>query len=236
MNGPAVAAIRLDLKLQRRYGFYYAALFAIALWIGVLQIVPDSMLGVAMPYVLFGDLQFFFIFIAAAVFFEKGEGTVFALLTTPLRFRHYLVGKLVSMAALAFVTCAVVVLVDYGFGFEPIALLGGVVVATAILVLAGFVSAPMFPSISEWLIPSTLLLAVLNAPVLQYSGLWPHPLFYALPTLPPYLMLGAAFGQVELSGADIAYVVGASAVWIGLLALLARAVFNRFVLAKEGQR
>lgn len=234
MTTPVSAAIKLDFRLQRRYGFWYAAAFVILLWIGVLRIVPDSLLGPALPYILFADVQFFYFFIAGAVFFEKGERTLFALLTTPLRFRDYLTAKLVSMSTLALVTLAVIVLVDYGLGFNPPALFAGVVAMTLLMVLAGLITAPLFPSVSEWFMPATLLLLVVNAPAIHYSGLWPHPLFYVIPTEAPYLLLGAAFGQVSLSAGQAAYAVGYPILWIGLLCLAARWVFYRYVVAREG--
>ena len=155
MSGVLAAAVRMDFRLQRRYGFWYATAFVVLLWIGVLQLVPDALIGPAMPYLLMADLAFMMFFIAGAVFFEKGERTVFALLTTPLRFRHYLTAKLLTMSALALVTCVVVVLVDYGPGVAPLPFLAGVVLMTLLMLLAGFVTAPLFPSISEWILPST---------------------------------------------------------------------------------
>ncbi|MQA86306.1 MAG: fluoroquinolone transporter permease [Streptosporangiales bacterium] len=234
MTTPLSAAVKLDFRLQRRYGFFYAAAFVILLWIGVLRIVPEDLLGPAMPYILFGDVQFFYFFIAGAVFFEKGERTLFALLTTPLRFRDYLTAKLVSMSTLAFVTLAVIVLVDYGLGFRPLPLLAGVVFMTLLMILAGFITAPLYPSVSEWFMPSTLLLLVVNAPAIDYTGLWPHPLFYLIPTEAPYLLLGTAFGQVSLSPWQAVYAVGYPLLWIGLLCLLARWVFYRYVVTREG--
>ncbi|MEO3876266.1 fluoroquinolone transporter permease [Nonomuraea sp. B12E4] len=228
------AAIAMDFRLQRRYGFWYATAFVIVLWIGVLRLVPESLLGAAMPYLLMADLQFFLFFIAGAVFFEKDERTLFALATTPLRFGHYLTAKLVTMSALAVVTCAVVVAVDYGPRFNPPALLGGVVFMALLMVLAGFITAPLFPSISEWLLPSTLLLAVANVPLVDYSGLYRHPLFSLVPTEGPLLLLGSAFHQVDLPGWQIAYAIGYPSLWIAAGCLLARRVFHRYVITREG--
>jgi fluoroquinolone transport system permease protein len=236
MSSVLAAAVRMDFHLQRRYGFWYATAFVVLLWIGVLQLVPDPLIGPAMPYLLMADLAFMMFFIAGAVFFEKGERTVFALLTTPLRFRHYLVAKLLTMSALALVTCVVVVLVDYGPGVDPFPFLAGVVLMTLLMLLAGFVTAPLFPSISEWILPSTLVLAVLNAPIVSYSGLFPHPAFSLVPTHGPLLLLGAAFHQVDLSTGQWMYAVGYPVLWIAGLCLLARRVFHRYVVTSEGGR
>jgi fluoroquinolone transport system permease protein len=236
MNGVLTAAVRMDFHLQRRYGFWYATAFVVLLWIGVLQLLPDALIGPAMPYVLMADLAFMMFFIAGAVFFEKGERTVFALQTTPLRFRHYLTAKLLTMSTLALVTCAVVVLVDYGPGVAPLPFLAGVVLMTLLMLLAGFVTAPLFPSISEWILPSTLVLVVANAPLVDYSGLYPHPAFSLVPTHGPLLLLGAAFDQVALSGWQWIYAIGYPALWIAGLCLLAKRVFHRHVVTSEGGR
>jgi hypothetical protein len=53
----AGAAVRMDFRLQRRYGFWYATAFVVLLWIGVLQLVPDALLGPAMPCLLMADLD-----------------------------------------------------------------------------------------------------------------------------------------------------------------------------------
>jgi fluoroquinolone transport system permease protein len=236
MSGVLATAVRMDFRLQRRYGFWYATAFVVLLWIGVLQLVPDPLLGPAMPYLLMADLAFMMFFIAGALFFEKGERTVFALLTTPLRFRHYLAAKLLTMSTLALVTCVVVVLADYGPGIAPLPFLAGVVLMTLLMLLAGFVTAPLFPSISEWIVPSTLVLVVLNAPIVGYSGLFPHPAFALVPTDGPLLLLGAAFHQVDLSIGQWVYAVGYPVLWIGGMCLLAKRVFHRYVVTSEGGR
>ncbi|MFI6395476.1 fluoroquinolone transporter permease [Nonomuraea sp. NPDC050540] len=230
------AALLLDFRLQRRYGFWHATAFVILIWIGVLWMVPDNLLGAAMPYLLMADLEFFMFFTAGALFFEKGERTLFALLITPLRFGEYLAAKLLSMAALAFLTCAVVVLADYGPGFDPLALLAGVTAMTLLMALAGFVTAPLFPSVSEWLMPSTIVIAVANLPLLDYSGLVPHWAFYLSPTEGVALLLGSAFHQVSLTGWQVAYAVLYPALWIALLCRTARWVFDRHVVTREGGR
>jgi fluoroquinolone transport system permease protein len=236
MSGTRVwtTALRMDVRLQRRYGFWWATGAVVALWIGVLQLVPDHLLGPAMPYLLMSDLEFFLFFTAGAVFFDKGERTLFALQVSPLRFHHYLGSKLITMAGLALLTCLVVTLVDHGPGIDPFALLAGSVLMVTLMVLAGFVTAPLFPSISEWLLPATLLLAVASLPVLDYSGLVSHPLFRLVPTEGPLLLLGAAFGQVDLNGWDIAYALGYPLLCSAGLVVLAHRVFRSHVIAAGG--
>lgn len=230
------AAVRMDFRLQRRYGFWYATGFVILIWVGVLQIVPEDLLGPAMPYILIADLEFFMFFMAGALFFEKGERTLFALLITPLRFGEYLAAKLLTMSTLALITCAVVVLIDYGLGFHPLPLLAGVAAMALLMVLAGFITAPLFPSVSEWLMPSTLVLSLASLPLLDYSGLFPHWVFYLVPTQGVALLLGSAFHQVTLTGWQLAYALVYPAAWIVLLCRTARRVFHKHVVTREGGR
>lgn len=232
---PTMAALRLDARLQRRYGFLYAAVFAAVLWIAVLWLLPERLLGPALPLVLFGDLAIVgFFFIAGAVFFEKGERTLFALLSTPLRFRDYLLAKLIALTTLAVAVSLVVVITVRGLDFAPLPLLTGVVLTSLLMILLGFVTAAPYPSVSEWLMPALLPLLVINVPLLNYLGVWPEPLLHLIPTQGSLLLLGAAFEQVRLSWGQLAYAVGYQALWIAGLFLVARRVFERFVISREG--
>lgn len=69
-------AIRLELTLQRRQGFLYAAIFSGLIWLSVLLPMSRSLRAVAEPYVLLGDTCIIgFFFVAGTVFFEKQERT-----------------------------------------------------------------------------------------------------------------------------------------------------------------
>lgn len=230
-----VSAVRLDLRLQLRYGFYYAAAFSALVWIGVLLWIPERFIDAAEPYVLFGDLAIVgFFFVAGAVFFEKGERTLFALLATPLRFGEYLASKLATLTALAVAVSLVVVVATHGLRFGWVLVVLGVVLCSLVMLLAGFVSATPFSSLSEWLIPSTAVIAVLNLPLIHYSGLWESPIFYLIPTQGSLLLFGAAFGQVSLEAWQLLYAVLYQVLWVAVLGILARRAFYRYVVAGEG--
>ncbi|CAM3425161.1 fluoroquinolone transporter permease [Stackebrandtia soli] len=230
-----IAAVRLDLLLQWRYGFFYAAIFSVLLWEAAIVVLPDGLLGPAMPYLIFGDLAIVgFFFIVGAVFFERGERTLFANLVTPMRFGHYLGAKLATLTGLSIVLSLVIVLSGVGFDFSVPVLLGAVVMCALIFLLAGFISATPFTSISDWFIPSTVVIAVLNIPLIDYSGLWQHPLMYLVPTHGSLLMLGAAFDQVTLDPWQWWYAIGYQLASIAALSWVARRAFERFIVNREG--
>ncbi len=243
VSGPLWNVVKLDLRLQWRYGFYYAAGFSLVLWEVVVLLIPEGLRQLAMPYVIFGDSVIIgFFFIAGAVFFEKGERTLFALLSTPVRFRHYLTGKLATLSLLSLVAAVVLAphaLASPGDGLATVAvksvtLVVAVVLCTLLFLLCGMITAAPFPSMTDWMIPSTMVIAAMNVPLLSYSGLIDHPAFYLLPTQGSLLLLGSAFDQVALSGWQVAYAVTYPLVWIAGLVVLARRVFDRYVVAKEG--
>lgn len=74
----------------------------------------------------------------------------------------------------------------------------------------------------------------MNLPVLYYSGVWPHPVLYAIPTQGPLLLLGAAFGQLTLAPWQIGYALLYPSVCVGVLYRVAEASFARYVVAAAG--
>ncbi|HZE38178.1 MAG TPA: fluoroquinolone transporter permease [Stackebrandtia sp.] len=231
----AAAALRLDIRLQWRYGFFYAAAFSAVFWEVIVRLIPPGPRPAALPYLIFGDLGIVgYFFVAGAVFFERGERTLFAVLTSPLRFGEYLAGKVATLTALALALSLLVTFTAVGFDFSPLPMLVGTILCAVLFLLAGFISATPFRSISDWLIPSTAVIALLNVPLLHYSGLWHHPAMYAIPTLGTTQLLGVAFGQLSLEPWQYAYAVAYQLAWIAGLYLLARKTFDRYVVRGEG--
>ena len=71
-------------------------------------------------------------------------------------------------------------------------------------------------------------------PVLYYSGVWPNPVLYVIPTTGPLLLLGEAFDQVS-ARAVAGRVRGGvpDAVCVGLW-WVAKVLFVRYVIARSG--
>lgn len=228
-----VSTVRLDLLQQLRYGFYYAAGFVTLLWIALLYALPETVEEVAVTFVVFTDIAAVgYVFIAGTVLFEKGEKTLFALLSTPLRFREYLASKLATLTALAIVMSLVVIGVGYGFVFDPALLVLGVLFTSLISLLVGFIFVAPFDSISEYLIPGQLPTLLIVAPLVYFFGIWESPIFYLIPTQGSLLLLGGAFGITQLLAWQIVYAVLYQLLWVAGLTLLARRVFDRYIVAR----
>ncbi len=231
-----ISALRLELTLQVRQRFLHAAVFSGLIWLAVLLPLSRGLRPVAEPYILLGDTCIIgFFFVAGAVFFEKQERTLGAVISTPLRFWEYLFAKLALLVLISLFVAMVVPMIAHGFGYRPIPLVVGVVLGTLLMLLVGFASSLPFASISDWFLAATIPLAAMTVPpVLHYSGVWPNPVLYLVPTLGPMQLLGVAFDQVTLTSWQVVYAVTYPAVCIVGLYWAAKAMFVRYVVAESG--
>jgi fluoroquinolone transport system permease protein len=225
----------LDAFLQLRSGFYYAAAFVTLVWVALLYPLPATILDLAVPLVIFTDLAVTgYYFIAGMVLFEKGKETLYALVSTPLRFREYLISKLATLRALAVVVSLVVAAAGYGFGFNAVMLVLGVISMSLISLLVGFIAISPFDSISSYLIPSGIPLLIMGLPLIPFLGLWESPLFYLVPTQGSLLLLGGALGAGSLAVWQILYAVFYQLLCIYGLVFLAYRTFDRYFMARKG--
>lgn len=231
-----VNALRLEVTLQNRQKFLHAGVFSGLIWLVVLLPMPAHLRPVAEPYVLVGDIAIIgFFFIGAAVFYEKQERTLGALISTPLRFWEYLAAKLIVLCAISTSVAIIVPTVANGIGYRPVPLLAGAILGTLLMLVVGFITALPFRSVTDWFLAATIPLSImLVPPLVHYSGLWPHPVLYVIPTQGPLLLLGAAFGQVELSTAQTAYAVAYPLLCLTGLCWLAKALFEHFIVERSG--
>ncbi|ORB58255.1 ABC transporter permease [Mycobacterium persicum] len=228
-------ALRLEVTLQTRQRFLHAAIFSGLIWLAVLLPMSEHLRAVAEPYVLAGDITIIgFFFIAGTVFFEKQERTLSAVVASPLRFSEYLAAKLIVLLMISLGVAVVVATIVHGFSYHPAPMIVGVGLGTLLMLLVGFVSSLPFASISDWFLVATIPLAVMNLPVLYYSGVWPNPVLYLLPTQGPLLLLGAAFDQLRLAPWQIGYAVVYPAACVAALYWAADAMFGRYVVATAG--
>ncbi len=229
------STLGLDLLLQLRYGFYYAAAFVTPFWIAMLLPLPDSALKIAVPLVVFAELAIIgYYFIAGMVLFEKGERTLYALVCTPLRFGEYLVSKLTTLTMMAVVSSLVVVVAGYGIGFELALFVPSVMFISLIALLVGFISVLPFDSITRYLLPSQPPLAVMSLPLIPFLDLWQSPAFYLIPTHGALLLLSGAFGTVSLAAWQILYAALYQFLWVCILIFGARLAFDRYVVRRGG--
>lgn len=227
------ATVTCDARLQVRNGFYYAVAFILVAWAIVIASLPALDLALWLPAILLGNLSMAtFFFTAAVVLLEKGERTLEAQVVTPLPVSVYLASKLVTLTALSLVESVVIVAITSGAGFRLPALVAGVVAASTIYCLCGFLAVVRYDSINEFLFPSMVWITALSIPFLVYTGLWTSPIAYLHPLQPALELLRGGFQP--LTPQQWLYGVGGSSVWIGALFGWSRRRFHRFVTQTAG--
>lgn len=227
------AALKTDLVLQQRYGLWYAAGVSGLVWIAILRAMPPAVLPVAVPLVIYLDLAVVgFFLLAVLVLYERGEGTLAALVVTPLRFAEYLLSKLVSLTAVAVVLSLVVVLAGFGPRFRLLPALTGIVLLSAMVLLVAFVAVARFPTFSSFLFPSQVFALPFYLPLLDHLGVIPGAVFYALPSYGPLLLIRGAFNSVRPW--EIVYAAGYGGAFIALMSLAARGAFDRHIVRRRG--
>jgi fluoroquinolone transport system permease protein len=139
----------------------------------------------------------------------------------------------VLLAISVFVAVAVAT-IAHGLDYRLVPMLVGVALGTLLMLLVGFTTSLPFASVSDWFLAATIPLAVMNLPILHFSGVWPNPVLYLIPTQGPLLLFGAAFDQVSLAPCQAVYALTYPVVCIAGLCWTARTLFTRYVVARSG--
>ena len=230
-----LATMNCDVRLQVRNGFYYAVVFVLACWGLLMWQLPAFDCRLFLPALVLGNLTMTaFYFIGGLVLLEKSEGTLEAQVVTPLRVGEYLASKVVTLTGLALIENVAVAVIFQGFGFNPLPLTAGVVLASILCALTGFVTVARYKAINEYLLPSVLYTIVLSVPFVHYFDLWSHPVLYAHPILATLILMKAAFLPVEPW--QLVYGVIYPLVWVIPTFVWSRRAFDRYIVARRGAR
>ncbi len=230
-----LAAMRWDIRLQYRQGFYYAALFVAVIMIPILLQLPDDSLALLLPVIVMGNMSInTYYFMSGLVLLEKDDGVLEALIVSPLRQREYLWSKLLTLTILTLLENILIVLLVYGINFNWLYLIAGIILMAFFNSLYGFIIVARYESINSFILPSVLWTMFLSIPILDYFGIWTTPLIYLHPVKAMLTLLKGAFQPIELWQA--AYGVLYSILWIGILFTLAQRAFDRFIILKQGVR
>jgi len=222
--------VRWDVRLQFRYGFYAAYAVLTIAYALALRVAPTDVRPLLLVFVIFNDpVVLGLYFVAALVLFEKGDGVLDVLVTSPLSARAYLASKVVSLSLLAVLATLVLAAIAVGTRFDPLVLVVGVGLTSALFVLLGFVLVARFDTLNAYFLVGTATLSPLAIPLLGTFGLVESPLLYLFPTQGTLVLLTGAFGGAHPAW-ELAYSVGYLCLWIGLAWVAAGRAFDRHVV------
>lgn len=213
-----VTALRWDVVVQARNGFYWATIFVVLVVGGLLLAVPADAradTGVWVPALVAINLVITtFFFAAGLLLLERDQGTVVALAVSPLTPAAYLAARVMSLTALATIeTIALVVIAFDNVPSWPL-LLAGISAVGVVYTGIGTALASRYTSINELLVPASSIVGLLLLPLLPHFGLVSHVLFLVHPIEPALTLVRAAYRETD--GASMAFGVLGSAAWAAL--------------------
>ncbi len=230
-----LATMGTDLRLQHRNGFYYAVAFVLILFAILVSQLPAFDWNPWLPPLVFGNLVMVsYFFVGGLVLLEKGEGTLEAQVVTPLRVGEYLGSKVATLALLSLIENFIIVSLVGGFEYRFAVLALGIICASVIYTLIGFVAVARYDSINEYIMPATLVITLLSIPYLEYFELWTSPLMLLHPLQGSLIMMEAAFTPVSMG--ELTAAVISTGIWISIACTMGRRAFRRFLIRKEGTR
>lgn len=194
-------ALRWDVIVQARNGFYWASVFLIIVISALLLAVPETARAnpaVWVPAILVINLQITtFFFVAGLMLLERDEGTLNALAVSPLSPSGYLAMRTLSLTGLAAAETIAIVWIGFGAGGSWPLILAGTAALGVIYTGFGAAIATRYESVNALLLPASAFVALLLLPLLPHFGLAPGLPFFLHPLEPPMALIRAGYGAMD---------------------------------------
>jgi fluoroquinolone transport system permease protein len=210
-----VSALRWDVVVQARNGFYWATFVLVIIVGGLLLSVPEAARAngaAVVPALLVVNLQITtFFFVAGLMLLERDEGTLTALAVSPFSPGRYLAARTITLTTLAAAETVALIWLAFDTRGSWVLIMSGTVALGAIYTGFGAAIGARYASINALLLPASAFVSLLLLPLLPHFGLAPRGLFLPHPIEPALTLLRAAYG---LAGPwDLAFGTVGSLVW-----------------------
>lgn len=202
-----LSTMKTDVTVQVRNNLY-----AIGIGVGALvavmlsQLATPAQLPLVVPTLMLlvvGGTTL--LYVAGMILFEKDEGTLNALMTSPLRPTEYLWSKIITLTALATLEAIVMIggaMLIMSWSAEviwpniPILLLG-IITIGIIYTLMGIILVVRYKQITDFLLPMAGVAVILQLPLLYFLGMVKLPILLLIPTSAPTLLMQGAYMPLE---------------------------------------
>ncbi|MBX2810206.1 MAG: hypothetical protein KTR25_00285 [Myxococcales bacterium] len=234
-------AIRTDILLQARNHLYGISICVSLLGgVALAWLSPVERLGQTIPMaVLMAVGGSTLLYIVAMVMLEKDDGTLHAIVVTPLRPWEYLASKVVTLSLIATLEGVIIaggtiaILTRSMYVVWPgVWFLIGLVILAIFHVLVGIIIVVRHDRFLTALLPMGAVATVLQLPALYVIDAIKHPLLLLIPTTGPTKLMQAGFSSLQTE--EWLYALGYTAVATVTAALVAMRSFHTFVV--EGLR
>jgi fluoroquinolone transport system permease protein len=212
--------IKQDVRFQARHGFYIVYVFVSLFYILILRCMPLDVRKYAAPVIVLMDpAAVGFFIIGAGVLLERSQGVLDPLFVTPIRLRHYIWSKALTLAFLGFVSGEAVM--AGSFGISGMTWLGsiGLYAIAVIMSLFGLALAVRARTVNIFFIQASFVMIVLLLPLLTYFHLASIPFASVLPTAAALCLLSIRLESLSwMEGAAIGINLG---LWLAMAYQLA---------------
>jgi fluoroquinolone transport system permease protein len=225
MSARLTTLLALDLRLQRRYGIYYAYAFVILFYAGTLYFAGDYLPAWVVGLVVYTDPAVVgFFFIGALMMLEKAEGARSALAMTPISAGEYLLSKTMTLSGVSLVSVIVIGSLAHSDTSWPV-LLPATLLTSITFIGIGAPIALRFKTVTAYLIGSTgyLVPAILPAGFALFD---PMPVWaIIIPTASQLELIQIGLGKTPQGGWEmaamfaVAGVMAVAAQWFGMRSL-----------------
>jgi fluoroquinolone transport system permease protein len=237
-----LSAIKMDVTVQWRNKLYVIGIAAGVLVAGALALLfsADQLyLGVPTMLLLVAGGSTL-LYVAGLITFERDEGTLSAVIVSPLRTSEYLWSKIITLTTLATLESIIMVggamLIMSRDGDVPVPniliILTGMITMGVIYTLLGIVLVVRYDKITDFLIPMGAIATVLQLPFLHFMDIVVSPLWLIFPSSATTMLVRGAY--VPLSTGEWVYVIGYTAVQIIVLTGWAYRAFQTHIIMKVG--
>ncbi len=191
-------ALRWDVVVQARNGFYWASGFLVLVVGGLLLALPEAARAdraACVPALLAVNLQITtFFFVAGLMLLERDEGTLAALAVSPFSPGAYLATRATTLTTLAALESVAVVWIAFGMRGSWLLILAGTGALGATYTCLGAAVACRYASVNALLLPASVFVGLLLLPLLAHFGLAPRALFLLHPIEPALTLIRAGYG------------------------------------------
>ncbi len=240
-----ICAMKNDVRIHLR-----SQLYTIGIALGLLVAIviarmfkPQDLMALAPALVVFLAGGTTMLYAAAMLIFEKDEGTLNALLVSPLKTSEYLLSKVITLTLLELVEALIMI----GAAMAMMSLsmrvsmprlipfFGGIVAIGVIHTLLSLALVLRYKNITDFFIPILLYsMLVLPLPMLYLSGVLEHWLVLFVPMTAPIMLLKGAYGALSLWQWLYAYAY--TALLVVVLYGLTYYRFEKHIVLKGGVR
>ncbi|MGH8791508.1 MAG: hypothetical protein ACRDXX_02545, partial [Stackebrandtia sp.] len=203
-------ALLLEARLQWRHRVVALIAALAAAWSGLLLALPTAAAEKAAPWLLVLETALTGITLAGVlVLFDRGQGVLAALTTSPLRLGEYLTGKVGMLTILVLASATPIALAGHVDVARLPLVLASVGLVAVLAMLIAVATAARCRSVIGFMIALPLILLPLLVPPVLHAAGFGNPLLYAAPTT----------GAMDAARAGFGGSARLSAVWLGWLAL-----------------